>query len=273
MLESVRQNSRSAIVYILFGVIIAAFSVVFGFAMIWHIWWMAIAGFVGMIAMLWVGGGILVHGLHELGVHGPEKAVHHTAEAFAALLPSLHGLLVWLGQAGIAAVLANAGIQVYLLDIVPKKGGRNSLAEGAIEKQLKGGTPGFAHKKFAKLVTPGIASSSRLMRSVDRRLASTEAPGRSIQCIRKSRSSKSGRNSSPKNGRHRTPRIAVNTVSASATRGLRSSGVSSARYPACSHFTTRGSWVCVSKVRGSSHSDNTGVTVSATSSEVRIDRT
>ena len=32
------------------GVIIAAFSVVFGFAMIWHIWWMAIAGFVGMIA-------------------------------------------------------------------------------------------------------------------------------------------------------------------------------------------------------------------------------
>lgn len=32
------------------GVVIAAFSVVFGFAMIWHIWWMAIAGFVGMIA-------------------------------------------------------------------------------------------------------------------------------------------------------------------------------------------------------------------------------
>ena len=32
------------------GVIIAAFSVLFGFAMIWHIWWMAIAGFIGMIA-------------------------------------------------------------------------------------------------------------------------------------------------------------------------------------------------------------------------------
>ncbi|MFQ2539855.1 cytochrome o ubiquinol oxidase subunit I [Aeromonas caviae] len=32
------------------GVIITAFSVVFGFAMIWHIWWMAIAGFIGMIA-------------------------------------------------------------------------------------------------------------------------------------------------------------------------------------------------------------------------------
>ena len=56
---------------------------------------------------------------------------------------------------GIAAVLANAGIPVLLLDIVPKEGGRNALAEGAIEKQLKGGAPGFAHKKFAKLVTPG----------------------------------------------------------------------------------------------------------------------
>ncbi|MEI4951869.1 cytochrome o ubiquinol oxidase subunit I [Aeromonas caviae] len=35
------------------GVIIAAFSVVFGFAMIWHIWWMAIAGFIGMI-VTWI---------------------------------------------------------------------------------------------------------------------------------------------------------------------------------------------------------------------------
>jgi 3-hydroxyacyl-CoA dehydrogenase len=56
---------------------------------------------------------------------------------------------------GIAAVLANAGIEVLLLDIVPKEGSRNALAEGAIEKQTKGGAPGFAHKKFAKLVTPG----------------------------------------------------------------------------------------------------------------------
>lgn len=56
---------------------------------------------------------------------------------------------------GIAAVLANAGIPVLLLDIVPKEGPRNALAEGAIEKQLKGSAPGFAHKKFAKLVTAG----------------------------------------------------------------------------------------------------------------------
>ena len=56
---------------------------------------------------------------------------------------------------GIAAVLANAGIPVLLLDLPAKEGPRNGLAEGAIEKQAKGGTPGFAHPKCKKLVTPG----------------------------------------------------------------------------------------------------------------------
>ncbi len=56
---------------------------------------------------------------------------------------------------GIAAVLANAGIPVLLLDMPAKEGPRNALAEGAIKKQSEGGTPGFAHKKFMKLVTPG----------------------------------------------------------------------------------------------------------------------
>ena len=31
------------------GVIIGAFSLVMGFALIWHIWWLAIASFAGMI--------------------------------------------------------------------------------------------------------------------------------------------------------------------------------------------------------------------------------
>ena len=32
------------------GIVIAAFATVFGFAMIWHIWWMAIASFIGIVA-------------------------------------------------------------------------------------------------------------------------------------------------------------------------------------------------------------------------------
>lgn len=56
---------------------------------------------------------------------------------------------------GIAAVLANAGIPVLLLDMPAKEGPRNALAVGAIKKQSEGGTPGFAHKKYTKLVTVG----------------------------------------------------------------------------------------------------------------------
>lgn len=60
---------------------------------------------VGMVAMLWVGGGILIHGLHELGVHAPEEAVHHAAEFVAGMVPALKSLLAWLVGAGIAGVL------------------------------------------------------------------------------------------------------------------------------------------------------------------------
>ncbi|VTM17571.1 Ubiquinol oxidase subunit 1 [Raoultella terrigena] len=35
------------------GIVIAAFATVFGFAMIWHIWWMAIVGFVGIV-VTWI---------------------------------------------------------------------------------------------------------------------------------------------------------------------------------------------------------------------------
>lgn len=60
---------------------------------------------VGMVAMLWVGGGILIHGLHELGVHAPEEAVHHAAEFVAGMIPAVKSFLAWLVGAAIAGVL------------------------------------------------------------------------------------------------------------------------------------------------------------------------
>jgi len=66
--------------------------------------------------------------------------------------------------AGIAAHIANAGIPVYLLDIVPtlrpNSGqsdieSRNSIAESAIAKLLKAEPAAFMHKNYARLVTPG----------------------------------------------------------------------------------------------------------------------
>ncbi|MGZ8160341.1 MAG: 3-hydroxyacyl-CoA dehydrogenase NAD-binding domain-containing protein [Methylobacter sp.] len=58
--------------------------------------------------------------------------------------------------ASIAAHIANAGIPVYLLDIVPKEAeNRNNIAESAIAKLLKAEPAAFMHKNYARLVTPG----------------------------------------------------------------------------------------------------------------------
>ncbi|OQK18468.1 3-hydroxyacyl-CoA dehydrogenase [Methyloprofundus sedimenti] len=57
---------------------------------------------------------------------------------------------------GIAAHIANAGIPVYLLDIVAKDSSqRNTIAEGAIAKMLKTRPAPFMHSKNARLITAG----------------------------------------------------------------------------------------------------------------------
>ena len=57
---------------------------------------------------------------------------------------------------GIAAHIANAGIPVVLLDIVPKgAANRNAIAEGAVQKLLKADPAAFMHPRNAKLVTTG----------------------------------------------------------------------------------------------------------------------
>ena len=58
--------------------------------------------------------------------------------------------------AGIAAQIANAGVPVLLLDIVPKQGAdRSAIAKGAIEKLQKADPAPLMSKAAAKLITPG----------------------------------------------------------------------------------------------------------------------
>ncbi len=58
--------------------------------------------------------------------------------------------------AAIAAHMANAGLPVLLLDIVPKEGGdRNAIAKGAVAKMLKTKPAPFMHKKNAQLIECG----------------------------------------------------------------------------------------------------------------------
>jgi uncharacterized protein len=58
--------------------------------------------FVGMLAMLWVGGGILIHALHELGVHAPEEWLTRTGDA---ITPSAGEIGGWAIKAAIAAAI------------------------------------------------------------------------------------------------------------------------------------------------------------------------
>jgi predicted DNA repair protein MutK len=54
---------------------------------------------VGTAAMIWVGGGILVHGLEGLGVPEPAGTIHHAAEAVMHATGSLGGIAGWLVRA------------------------------------------------------------------------------------------------------------------------------------------------------------------------------
>lgn len=60
---------------------------------------------VGTAAMLWVGGQIIVHGLHELGWHAPYDWIRQLAQAAAAALPQAPGLVAWLVTAVLDGLL------------------------------------------------------------------------------------------------------------------------------------------------------------------------
>ena len=59
---------------------------------------------VGTAAMLWVGGGIILHGFHELGVHGPSDVAHAVQHAVEAATGPAAGVLGWLTYAVVSAV-------------------------------------------------------------------------------------------------------------------------------------------------------------------------
>lgn len=85
-----------------------------------------VLGFIGMLAMLWVGGGILIHGLAEFGITEPEHAVHAVADAAQSLVPEMGAILAWLAGASVAAVLgviAGGLVAVMLAPVKALKSG------------------------------------------------------------------------------------------------------------------------------------------------------
>ena len=56
-----------------------------------------IIGFVGMLAMLWVGGHIIMVGIDEYGLSAPYDLAHHLADMVEGT-PVIGGLLAWLAD-------------------------------------------------------------------------------------------------------------------------------------------------------------------------------
>ena len=90
---------------------------------------------VGTIAMLWVGGHILLVGVDELGWHAPYGFVHHAEEVVSAAGGPLGGLLGWLTNTffSFLAGLAVGAVIVALMHIVPRKGTHDESPAGATQ--------------------------------------------------------------------------------------------------------------------------------------------
>lgn len=56
---------------------------------------MVLSSTVGTAAMIWVGGSIIIHGLHELGLPQPYEGIHDLAEAAAQAIPAAEGFVSW----------------------------------------------------------------------------------------------------------------------------------------------------------------------------------
>jgi uncharacterized protein len=84
---------------------------------------LALLSTVGVVAMLWVGGHILLNGSDELGWHGPYALVHAAEQAVADAVPVLGGLLAWLVNTLASAVigLAVGAVVVAIMHLVPRR--------------------------------------------------------------------------------------------------------------------------------------------------------
>ncbi|GAA1146613.1 DUF808 domain-containing protein [Ornithinicoccus hortensis] len=78
---------------------------------------------VGVVAMLWVGGHIILVGIDELGWHALYDVVHHMEEAVAGWVPGIGGALAWLVNTFFSAVigLLVGAVVVLVMHVVPRR--------------------------------------------------------------------------------------------------------------------------------------------------------
>lgn len=85
---------------------------------------LAVLSFVGTVAMLWVGGGIVLHGMEDLGVHAPADMIHAVQHATEQAAGALGGVAGWITFAGLSALfgLVLGALIAFVLHKVLKLG-------------------------------------------------------------------------------------------------------------------------------------------------------
>lgn len=81
---------------------------------------LAVLGWVGLLAMLWVGGHIVIDGLHKFGVHLPHELLHAAMHA----VEGAGSFARWLAEAGGSGLfgILLGGLIVAALHTLPRKG-------------------------------------------------------------------------------------------------------------------------------------------------------
>lgn len=74
--------------------------------------------FIGMLAMLWVGGGILIHGLHELGLHGPDQWLTLAGEFCSNFAGGLGGWVIKVALSATLGLVVGAVVEFFVKKIL-----------------------------------------------------------------------------------------------------------------------------------------------------------
>lgn len=80
---------------------------------------MIVIATVGTVAMLWVGGSIIVHGLHDLGWHLPYEQIKHAAMLASDAAGTFQGFVGWVVTAGLDGIVGLA-IGFALIPVVTR---------------------------------------------------------------------------------------------------------------------------------------------------------
>jgi predicted DNA repair protein MutK len=84
---------------------------------------MSLLSVIGTAAMLWVGGGLIVHGLHEFHWDLIPGTIHHVAEGVGHAVPAIGGAVEWIVNAAGGALvgLVVGGVIVAALHLLPSR--------------------------------------------------------------------------------------------------------------------------------------------------------